>query len=98
MPYLIQTFDKPGHAHVRSATRAVHLDFLEKHKGMLLAAGALLHDDGSTGEGGVLIVDTEDRKVAEAFIAEDPFTKAGLFTEVRVTRWRKAYFDFENCL
>jgi uncharacterized protein len=98
MPYVIQTFDKPGHAHVRTANRAVHLDYLEKHKGKLLAAGAVIQDDGSTGEGGLIIVDTEDRKVAEDFIANDPFTTAGLFAKVTVTRWRKAFFNFQNCL
>ncbi len=98
MPYAIQTFDKPGHAHLRTANRVVHLDYLEAHKGKLLAAGAMLLDDGATGEGGLLIVDTEERKVAEEFIANDPFTKAGLFAKVIVTRWRKAYFNFQNCL
>lgn len=98
MPYIIQTFDKPGHAEIRAANRKIHLDYLEKHKGKLLAAGAVLSDDGSTGEGGVLIVDTEERKIAEEFIANDPFTKAGLFAKVTVTRWRKAFFNFQNCL
>jgi uncharacterized protein YciI len=98
MPYVIQTFDKPGHADIRTANRRVHLDYLEKHKGKLLAAGAVLNDDGSTGEGGVLIVDTEERQAAEEFIANDPFTKAGLFAKVTVTRWRKAFFNFQNCL
>ncbi len=50
------------------------------------------------GTGGVLIIDTDDRAAAEAFIAEDPFTKAGLFESVTVTRWRKAFFNFENLL
>jgi uncharacterized protein YciI len=98
MPYLIHTEDKPNHAHLRAATRAVHLDYLEKHKAKLLAAGALLNDDGSGGHGGVLIVDTDDRQEAEAFIANDPFTKAGLFAKVTVTRWRKAFFNGQNCL
>jgi uncharacterized protein len=98
MPYVIQTVDKPGHAHIRTGTRAVHLEYLEKHKGKLLAAGAILNDDGSTGEGGILIVDTDDRKVAEEFIANDPFSQAGLFAKVTITRWRKAFFNFENCL
>ena len=38
-------------------------------------------------------MDTDDRAVAERFIAEDPFTLAGLFEKVTVTRWRKAFFD-----
>jgi uncharacterized protein len=98
MPYVIQTTDKPDHAHVRAAARPAHLEYLEKHKGKLLAAGALLNDDGTGGYGGVLIVDVDDRKAAEDFIANDPFTKAGLFAKVTVTRWRKAYFNFQNCL
>jgi uncharacterized protein YciI len=60
---------------------------------VLLAAGALIDDDGTGGKGGILLVDTDDRAVAERFIAEDPFTKAGLFEKVTVTRWRKAFFD-----
>ena len=64
----------------------------EEQSGRILR-GALLHDDGSTGEGGILLVDTDDRAVAERFIADDPYTKAGLFEKVLVTRWRKAFFD-----
>jgi uncharacterized protein YciI len=62
----------------------------------LLAAGAVLDDDGSGAHGGVIIVDTDDRAEAETLIAEDPFTTAGLFQEVTVTRWRKAFFNFER--
>ena len=93
MPYAIQTVDKPGHGNVRAEVRARHLEYLTAHQNLLLAAGALIADDGSGGSGGILIVDTDERKEAERFIAEDPFTKAGLFEKVTVTRWRKAFFD-----
>ena len=93
MPYAIITQDKPNHAEVRVKTRPEHLEYLKKHQHLLIAAGGLLKDDGSPGEGGILIVDTDDRAVAERFVAEDPFTKVGLFQSVQVTRWRKAFFD-----
>jgi uncharacterized protein YciI len=93
MPYAIQTVDKPGTANLRASTRPAHLDYLKAHQHVLLAAGALIDDDGTGGKGGILLVDTDDRAVAERFIAEDPFTKAGLFEKVTVTRWRKAFFD-----
>ncbi|MBK8017301.1 MAG: YciI family protein [Betaproteobacteria bacterium] len=93
MPYAIQTVDKPGSAEVRAAARPAHLEYLTANQHLLLAAGALIDDDGTGGHGGVLLVDTEDRAAAERFIAEDPFTKAGLFEKVTVTRWRKAFFD-----
>jgi uncharacterized protein len=93
MPYAIQTLDKVGAADIRARTRPAHLEYLTKHQHLLLAAGALIEDDGTGGSGGILIVDTDDRAVAERFIAEDPFTLAGLFEKVTVTRWRKAFFD-----
>ena len=96
MPYVIQTTDKPGSTQLRTDTRTAHLDYLTKKKHLLLAAGALIDDDGTGGSGGVLIVDTDDRKVAEKFINDDPFTKAGLFSKVTVTRWRKAFFNKER--
>lgn len=98
MPYAIQTKDKPDHGHVRAEVRNTHIAFLDANKDKLLAAGALVDDDGSGGHGGILIVDVDDRAAAEAFIAEDPFTKADLFESVTITRWRKAFFNFENCL
>lgn len=93
MPYFIETWDKPNHQTVRQATRPVHLDFLEQHKQLLLACGAKLNDDGSDAGGGVYIIDVDTREAAQSFIDADPFTKAGLFAEVRITRWRKAYLD-----
>jgi uncharacterized protein YciI len=98
MPYVIQTQDKPGSANVRAEARPAHLEYLTKHQNLLLAAGALIEDDGTGGNGGVLIVDTDSRAEAEKFINEDPFTKAGLFQKVTVTRWRKAFFNKERLI
>jgi uncharacterized protein len=93
MPYAIQTADKPGSAELRAANRPAHLDYLTAHASKLLAAGALISDDGTGGHGGIIIVDTDDRAEAERFINDDPFTKAGLFEKITITRWRKAFFD-----
>jgi uncharacterized protein len=98
MPYAIQTRDKPGHEHVRAAARPAHLEYLTANQHRLLAAGALIDDDGTGGHGGILLVDTEDRAEAERFLAEDPFTRAGLFETATVTRWRKAFFDKERLI
>lgn len=93
MPYAIITTDKPAHLELRTSVRAEHLAYLRAHAGMLLAAGALIEDDGTGGSGGVLLVDTDERAVAEQFAADDPFTRAGLFDKVVIQRWRKAFFD-----
>ncbi|MDE1184805.1 YciI family protein [Paraburkholderia sp.] len=91
MPYIIETFDKPGHAEVRTRERGVHLAFLADHSDLLLACGAKLNDDGTNAGGGFYVVDLDSREAAERFIEQDPFSKAGLFERVTITRWRKAY-------
>ncbi len=98
MPYIIQTSDHPDRAHLRAEKRDEHLAYLEAHKEILLAGGAVLDDDGAVAYGSVLIIDTDDREEAERFAADDPFTKAGLFEAVTVTRWRKVFFNYERLM
>ena len=96
MPYACITFDKPNSLQLRTELRDVHLAYLEENKHRLLAAGAKCDDEGQGGYGGIIIVDTEDRAEAEAFIQNDPFAKGGLFAGIEVVRWRKAFFNFEK--
>jgi uncharacterized protein len=88
----------PGQARRRQRPRGSAPGASRVPQNLLLAAGALIDDDGTGGNGGVLIVDTDSRAEAEKFINEDPFTKAGLFQKVTVTRWRKAFFNKERLI
>jgi uncharacterized protein len=96
MPFLIDATDKPNSKELRAKTRPDHLAFLDANVSRLIAAGAKLSDDGETAHGSTYILDTDERKVAEDFIKSDPFSKAGLFGTVTITRWRKGYFDFRK--
>jgi uncharacterized protein YciI len=93
MPFIIETWDKPEHQHVRRQARQDHLHYLAAIAARLIACGAKLEDDGSDAGGGIYIVDVETRADAEAIIAADPFTAANLFERVEIRRWRKAYVD-----
>jgi uncharacterized protein YciI len=95
MPFHIDASDKPGVRDLRASVRPDHLAFLAENTSKLLAAGGKLDDDGNA-FGSVYIVDVEDRAAAEAFIKSDPYSKAGVFGEIVVTRWRKAIFNFER--
>jgi len=98
MPYIIETFDKPGHEAVRQQHRAKHLQFLEEHRSLLLACGAKLDDAGKDLGGGLYVLDVDTREEARRFIESDPFHKdADLFERILITRWRKAYVAGE-CL
>jgi uncharacterized protein YciI len=96
MPYAILTTDKPDAGELRTQLRPAHITYLVERKHMLLAGGATLDDDGAA-TGSLLLVDTEDRAVAEGLLAGDPFSVGGLFEEARVVLWRKSFFDFERC-
>jgi uncharacterized protein YciI len=92
MPYLIDATDKPESAALRMAERAKHLAYVDSNLLRLIAGGPKLRDDGETACGTVYILDVDDRVAAETFIRDDPFSKAGLFGKVKITRWRKAVF------
>lgn len=91
MPFIIETWGKPGRQHVRQGVRQAHLQFLSKIAPKLIACGPKLDDDGSDAGGGLYIVDVETRAEAETLIEADPFTAADLFQRVEIRRWGKAY-------
>ena len=92
MPFAIMALDKPGAGRVRADNRPAHLEHLDRFAAKLLAGGAILADDGATPVGSLIVFDSEDRAEVEAFLAADPFTRAGLFASVSVYPWRKVFF------
>src|ERR1700712_1064031 len=98
MPYAIVFFDRPGTEALRAELRPAHVDYMKANVHRVLASGGLLSDDGTTGHGGVIILDTESRAEAEEFVSGDPFHVGGLYGECTVSRWRKALFNFQSYL
>ena len=98
MAYAIITHDKPGSSAIRKKHGAAHRRYLDDNKSMLIAAGALLDDEATAPCGSVFILDTDDRAEAESFLANDPFSQANLFENAEITRWRKAFFNFERLI
>lgn len=95
MLYIIYQEDRPDSQAVRAATREAHLAYLERHKNVVVLGGGLLAEDGKTRTGSVLIINVPDRKAAEAFSADEPFRKAGLFQTVKITRMRRGQWNPE---
>jgi uncharacterized protein len=93
MLYIIYQEDRPDSLAVRNATRDTHLAYLDKHKDILVLGGGLLAEDGATRTGSVLIINVPDRKDAEAFSANEPFRKAGLFQTVKISRMRRGQWN-----
>ena len=95
MLYIIYQRDKPGAAakDIRARVKDTHLAYLETHKDIVVLGGALLADDGVARLGSCLIINVPSRAAAEAFSADEPFRKAGLFDSVQITRMRRGQWN-----
>lgn len=91
MLFAILYKDKPYSGDIRATTRPAHLEYVKSFGDKVKVAGPTLTDDGETRNGGVLILDVANRKEAEAFANNDPYTKAGLFEMIYIRRWQKVY-------
>ena len=89
MNFVLYCVDKPGHGQVRADNRPAHLDYLKSKLDQIVIAGPMLDDDGESVLGSMLVIEAADRAEAEAFAAEDPYAKAGLFENVTVLAYRK---------
>ncbi|MDE4061162.1 MULTISPECIES: YciI family protein [Rhodobacterales] len=79
--------DKPGHLETRMANRTAHLAYIEE-TGAVAQAGPLLDQNGEM-VGSLIILDVEDMAAGEAWAANDPYNKAGLFEAVELITWKK---------
>lgn len=75
--------DKPDSLELRMANREKHLAYVGAAGDFVRLGGPLLEDDGSMA-GSLLVVEADDLAAVEAFAAEDPYNKAGLFESVTI--------------
>jgi uncharacterized protein len=93
MLWAISRVAGPSFAEKREKGLQPHLDYLHSQKGILVLSGATLSDDGKDYTGSLLIVNVGSRAAAQAFVDGDPFQKAGMFTNVKITRMRKGQWN-----
>ncbi|WP_137388768.1 YciI family protein [Rhodoligotrophos defluvii] len=94
MFYSIFIIDKEGSGAQRVPAVEAHRQYIKDRAHKILAAGATFADDGKTVRGGSYIVEM-DKDEVERFVAEDPFTLAGIREKVIVQPWIKACFNGE---
>lgn len=76
-----------GGVEARAAALDPHLEYLRASSNRIRFSGPLIDDDGETPRGSLTLLDAPDRAAAEAWLADEPFNKAGAFGEVTFTRW-----------
>ena len=53
-----------------------------------MAHAPLRNDDGKGLLGSLFLIEVADRNTAELLVANEPMTQGGVFSEVRINRWR----------
>ena len=88
MPLFVVTgIDKPDGLETRLANRNAHFAYLQTRPGVVRLGGPFLDDHGAM-VGSMLVIEVENIDAARAFVADDPYSKAGLFAETQVRPWR----------
>ena len=95
MLWAISCIDKPNTVAVRDTHLQPHRSYLQSQTRILVLAGATLTDDGKAATGSMFIVNVSSRAEAQAFSGSDPFTQAGVFASVTISRMRKSQWNPE---
>ena len=84
MIYVFTLLDRPGSGELRERMRPEHKACLGVIAERIAFAGPLTSDDGQTMIGSLLAIDFDSRDAADAWLAGEPFTKAGLYASTSV--------------
>ena len=87
MQFVIHCHDRPDGGAKRATLRDPHLAYFNAHRNITVARGPLLDDSGERIIGSVLIVDVRDKAEAQAFWADEPYHRAGVY-DWTMERWR----------
>jgi uncharacterized protein YciI len=82
--YMLRLLDKPGASALRDAVRPAHKAYLGAVADRIAFAGPLVADEGVAMIGSLLAIDFPSREAVMAWLADEPFTKAGLYAGTEV--------------
>jgi len=89
MLFVLMGIDRPGDgAEVRRRNRAAHLQFVVENEDKFRYGGALL-DEGGRMVGSLMMVELGDRAALDRFLAEEPYSRAGLFEPYTILQTRR---------
>jgi uncharacterized protein YciI len=84
MIYTLILLDKPGASELRQRVRPEHKAYLAAVADRIAFAGPFTSDDGQQMLGSLLAIDFDSREAAQAWLAAEPFTRAGLYGSISV--------------
>ena len=86
--FLCELIDGPDGAERRKSAGPAHHAYQKQVMDSFIARGPMRTDDGTGVIGTHYIIQVADRAAAQAFIAAEPLNRAGVFSDIRIDRWR----------
>ena len=86
--FVCECLDGPDAPTFRKQSAAEHHTYQGSIIDRYVVHGPLRSDDGRTLLGSLFIIEVADRAMAEDLIENEPMTKAGVFSEINIYRWR----------
>ncbi|RMP31108.1 YciI family protein [Pseudomonas coronafaciens] len=83
--------DKPEESEVRKKNLIDHIQWLERHKELILVGGSLREHPSSDPLGGLWLVEAESKETVTRLIHTDPFWIEGLRKSFKILHWSKAF-------
>ncbi|MFN4998102.1 MAG: YciI family protein [Betaproteobacteria bacterium] len=91
MLFVFHLRDRPEAGELRKAIRPAHKEYLARVADRICVAGPLLSDDQAQMTGSLLVIDFPSRAAAEAWLTEEPFTRAGVYEASVVTAFQNLW-------
>ncbi len=88
MEYFFYGRDRPGAGEIRRQEMERHWSFMDGYADHMIARGPTLSAPAGEMTGSMHLVHLPDPQAAHVFAFEEPFFKAGVFSEVLVRPWR----------
>jgi uncharacterized protein len=89
--WAIYCWDKPGSADTRRALLAEQKSYVKNFGGRVIGYGHFVSDDGRETLGASFFMQLDDRAAADAFVANEPMNKAGVYQRVEIHRWSNSF-------
>ena len=90
MYFVVFGTDKPGNAKVREENRPTHRIHLRNpgpHPVKVHLGGATLDESGHDMNGTMLVIEADSIDAVRNFLADDPYSRAGLYKTVEIRPW-----------
>jgi uncharacterized protein YciI len=89
--WAIYCWDKAGVAQTRRALLAAQQAYVKGFGAREIGYGHFVSDDGRDQLGTSFFMQLDDRAAADAFVADEPMSKAGVYARVEIHRWSNSF-------